>query len=148
MWAFTLGAGPCALCTQQTPPLAHWWEGIFNLALQFRSMSVKLTSSLTFFIIFTNTENTSSMSIPFILKEFILSWISLIQSLGSPSSEAQLFLKLTFQCSLAVLFSWGSTISSGGYCSPCSRPLGSFTSSSSHVALASSYSSAPLMKHY
>ena len=106
-------------------------------------MSVKPTLSLTFFIIFTNTENTSSMSIPFILKEFISSWISLIQSLGSSSSKAQLFLNLTIWCFPVILFSRGSTISSGGYCSPYSRPLGSFTSSSSHVALASSYSSSP-----
>ena len=86
-------------------------------------MSVKQTQGLTFFIIFTSTKNTSSMSIPFILKEIISSWISLIQSLGSPSSEAQIFSKLTIRCSPIVLFSQGLTIFNGGYYSPCSRLL-------------------------
>ena len=62
-----------------------------------------------------------------------------------PPSEAQLFLKLTIWCSLVVLFLRGSTISSGAYCSPCLRPPSSFISSSSHVALTSSYSSSLLM---
>ena len=86
-------------------------------------MPVKLTQGLTLFIIFTSTKNTSSMSIPFILREIISSWISLIQSLGSPSSEAQIFSKITIRCSLVVPFSQGLTIFSEGYYSPCSRPL-------------------------
>ena len=131
--------------TQQSPPPTHQWKEIFILSLQFKSMLVKPTQGLTFFIIFTSTESTSSMLIPFILKEFILSWISLIQFLGFPSSEAQLFSKLIVWSSLVVLFLWGSSISSWGYCSHCSRPLWSFTSSSSsHVFLASSYSSSPI----
>ena len=65
---FGVGWTLVSTCTQQSPPPAHRWEEIFFLSLQFFFVLVKSTQGLTFFIIFTNNENTSLTSIPFILK--------------------------------------------------------------------------------
>ena len=107
-------------------PFQPTMEEIFNLTLPLEFILAKSTLDSTFFIIFTNTEKISLKLIPFFLKEFISLWISLIQFLGSPSSEAQIFLKLTTRCSLIHLLWRGSTISSGGYHPPFLRPSRSF----------------------
>ena len=65
---FSVGWTLVSTCTQQSPLPAHRWEEIFFLSLQFNFVLVKSTQGLTFFIIFINIENTSSISIPFFLK--------------------------------------------------------------------------------
>jgi hypothetical protein len=67
---FGVGSIPLVPCTQQSPPPVHRKE-IFNLTHQLESMPAGLAQSLNFFIIFTKSEKTTSMSIPFILKELI-----------------------------------------------------------------------------
>ena len=103
-------------------------EEIFDLTLQLKFIPTKLILDSTFFIIFTNNEKISSKLIHFFLKEFISLWISLIQFLSFLSLEAQIFSKLIARYSSKHLISKGSTISSGGYYFPCSRPSWSFTS--------------------
>ena len=109
--------------THNNLPLQPIKEGDFQSNSLIQIHVSQANFKLNLLHIFSSTENTSSALILFILKQLISSWISLIQSLSFPLSESQLFLKLIVQYSLVVLFLRGSTISSGGYYSPCSRPL-------------------------
>ncbi len=117
----------CSMCTLTISPSSPQLKEIFNPTHQLESMPTGLVQSSSFFIIFTKSEKTTLMSMPFILKELISPWIS-------PSSETHIFLELSFQHSPVDLFSSGSTISSVGARSPYARSLESFTSCSSDVA--------------